>query len=128
MEDLRKTKYGKAPVTAEEIHKEFQKTEVFEDLGKSIHHIRKNFFNIVHIETNFAHCIFSSAKSIELILENTREEERMFLMDGTFRITPRGVFNQVLIIYFHYRNKVSIIFFKANVHDGKYVCACSSLS
>lgn len=111
LEECRRAKYGKAPTTGEEIQSDFRKFEIFEDLGRSRHRERGIFFNDIHIEANYCNCIFSSAKSISLIIENIREKDRFFIMDGTFRITPRGVFQQVLIIYLYYRNKVSAIHF-----------------
>lgn len=79
---------------------------MYEDLGLSLHHERGKFFNVVQITDEFENCIFSSSKSISLILENTEETSRFFLMDATFRITPRGIFQQVLILHFQYGIKV----------------------
>lgn len=72
----------------------------------TLHKNPKRFFNEIRIENNFSYCIFSSRKSVDLITEQIEEEERFFLMDGTFRITPRGVFKQVLIIHLQYKKKV----------------------
>lgn len=110
LECCRREKYGKAPSTAEEIRLEFQKQEIFEDLGKSRHREHDVFFNNIQIEPNFCNCLFSSSKSISLIREHIREQDRFYLMDGTFRITPRGIFQQVLIIHLQYRQKVGFYF------------------
>lgn len=110
LEDCRKKKYGKAPMNGEEILLEFQKENVFEDLGKSKHRERGIFFNEVQISNEYTNCIFSSSKSISLILDNVRQEDRFFLMDGTFRITPRGIFQQVLIIHVQFGIKVKFSF------------------
>lgn len=106
LEDIRKQKYGKPPKNGEEIKEEFNKPNVYQNLGLSLHHERGTFFNTMQITDTFENCIFSSSKSISLILENTTESSRFFLMDGTFRVTPRGIFQQVLILHFQYGIKV----------------------
>lgn len=110
LENCRRAKYGKAPTTGEEIFKEFQKPDVLSDLGISKHRERGQFFNELQINERFTNCIFSSAKAISLVLENVKEEDRFFLMDGTFRITPRGIFEQVLILHIQFGIKVIAIF------------------
>lgn len=50
MDEWRKNKYGKAPINAIEILHEFEKTEIFENLGRSIHRDRAVLFNTVQIE------------------------------------------------------------------------------
>lgn len=109
LQDCRKKKYGKAPTNCREILAEFQKPDIFEQLGLSRHHQRGIFFNTVQITDSYENCIFSSSKSISLILENTKEEDRFFLLDGTFRVTPRGNFQQVLILHFQFGIKVIFI-------------------
>lgn len=107
MEDWRKAKYGKAPTDAKGIAETFTNPTIFESLGKSLHKDHGQFFNCAQIEKNYTNCIFSSPRSIQLIKEELRDEnERFFLMDGTFSITPRGAFQQVLIIYAQFGIKV----------------------
>lgn len=106
MEDWRKAKYGKAPTDAKGITDAFKKSEIFDALGKSLHRERGTFFNCSQIHQNYTNCIFSSEKSIRLIDENVLEKDRHFLMDATFAITPRGAFQQVLIIYAEFGTKV----------------------
>lgn len=99
-------KYGKAPTNGEEIRIEFEKPEILNDLGMSKHREHGPFFNQLQINDHFTNCIFSSAKAISLVLENVDENDRFFLMDGTFRITPRGIFQQVLILHIQFGIKV----------------------
>lgn len=106
LENRRKLKYGKAPTSGEEIRAEFQKPDVLKDLGMSKHRENGPFFNHLQIDANFTNCIFSSAKAISLVMENIDEKDRFFLMDGTFRITPRGIFQQVLILHIQFGIKV----------------------
>lgn len=106
LRDVRKTRFGKSPTTPREIELEFQKPEIFNDLGQSL--AGGIIYNGIQIEEGFSNCIFSSPQSILLVKESLEPEERFFLMDATFRITPRGEFQQVLIIYIKYGIKVRI--------------------
>lgn len=107
LRNYRKTKYGKSPNTPQEIEAEFQKQDVFRDLGLSKFRERGLLFNKICIEKDYCNCIFSSEKSIALVKENLEVDERFFIMDGTFRITPRGAFQQVLIIHIQFGIRVS---------------------
>lgn len=110
MEDWRKAKYGKAPKNAKEIEDAFKKSDIFETLGKSLYRGRGTFYNCSQITENYENCIFSSPRSIQLIKENVDEKDRFFLMDATFSITPRGSFQQVLIIYAQFGPKVRLFY------------------
>lgn len=100
LENCREQKYGKAPTNCEEIQREFEKNNIFEELGRSKNRDRGIFFNTVQIGDTFENCIFSSPKSIALINRNIpNPKERFFLMDATFRVTPRSNFSQLLIIH-----------------------------
>lgn len=107
LRELRKTRYGKSPVTPNEIKIELSKPEIFNDLGQSL--LGGKTYNGIQIEDSYCNCIFSSPKSIALIKEHLEPHEHFFLMDGTFRVTPRGEFQQVFIIYIKYGIKVRII-------------------
>lgn len=111
MDEWHKAKYRKAPTDAEGIAREFEKEHIYEDLGKSLHKDKGIFYNGVQIEENFSNCIFSSEKSIQLIEDFVEKKDQFFLMDGTFRITPRGTFQQVLILYAAFGIKVFSIFY-----------------
>lgn len=104
----RKKKYGKSPTTAEEIQKEMSKPKIFDDLGLSLHREKGVLYDTIDIQPDYVNCFFSSKKSIELIKENVEEKDRFFLMDGTFKITPKGFFQQVLIIYVQFGIRVCI--------------------
>lgn len=110
LQNCRKQRYGKSPINGTEILVEFEKQSVLDNYGFSLLQDHGSFFNDVVISDNFENCIFSSAKSIELILQNTTEAERFFIVDGTFRITPKGVWQQVLILHINFGIKVSYLF------------------
>lgn len=109
LRDLRKTRFGKSPNTPYEIIEEFRKPEIAKTLGESLYNQSGSIFNGVQIENEFSNCIFSSPHSILLVKNNLETNERFFLMDATFRITPRGSFQQVLIIYIKFGIKVRSI-------------------
>lgn len=111
LRDLRKTKFGPSPNTPEEIMKEFQRPEIINVLGKSLYLDSGPIFNGIQIEAGYSNCIFSSPHSISLMKNNLETNQRFFLMDATFRITPRGTFQQVLIIHVKYGIKVRFDFF-----------------
>lgn len=105
--NIRSQKYGKSPTNGREVLLEFQKESVRNEYGYSLLQDHGPFFNDVIINDKFENCIFSSRKSIDLILENTLESERFFILDGTFRITAKGVWQQTLILHINFGIKVS---------------------
>lgn len=110
LEECRKQRYGKAPRNGREIIQEFSKTEGYQNLGLSLHRERGVFFNRMEVNEHFENCIFSSSKSISLILEHTKKEERCFVMDATFRSSPQGIWQQVLILQVQFGIKVAFYF------------------
>lgn len=116
LRNYRKTKYGKSPNTIEDIEREFSKPDVFEALGLSQFREHGVLYNGIQIEKEFCNCVFSSAKSIAVITDILEPHERFFVMDGTFNITPRGEFKQVLILHAEYGIKVSLIYVSKLYH------------
>lgn len=109
--DIRKEKYETSPNSLAEIKNSFENPIVLKDLGTSLHREHGQLFNIVHEEPDCGFCVFSSPKSIELIEENLDLQERFFLIDGTFKITPMcNIFHQVLIIHAQFGVKVSSLY------------------
>lgn len=104
--NLRKNRYGKAPVNGAEVLAAFQREQVLRDYGFSLLMERGRFFNDVITTDEFENVIFSSAKSIALILENVPESQRILVLDATFRITAKGVWQQVLILHARFGKKV----------------------
>lgn len=108
LRNLRKEKYESSPKTCDEIRKKFEDPVILRDLGTSLHREHGKLYNHLYDGKDFSYCIFSSPKSIELILSNVEEHERFFLMDATFAITPMcNIFKQVLIIHAQFGLKVS---------------------
>lgn len=100
--------YEKSPQNCSEIKLAFANPNILQELGTSLHREHGQIFNHVHEESEFAYCVLSSPKSIRLILDNLKEEERFYLCDATFSITPMcNVFHQTLLIYAQFGIKVS---------------------
>lgn len=104
---MRKKRHGASPQSFDEIAKEFNKSEVMNDIGKSLYGSKGALYNGIIIEKEFCNCFFSSEHSISLLKTNVPEHERFFVMDGTFRSSPRIGFQQNLIIYTQFGIKVT---------------------
>lgn len=63
------------------------------------------FFDTAYECKDYAYCVLSSKQTIELVENNMKANERHVLMDATFRITPVGPFNQLLILYIRKHKK-----------------------
>lgn len=107
LSNSRAQRYGKAPTNGDEVIDEFKKEHVSDAYAFSLLQDHGPFLNDVIITDAFENIIFSSSKSIQLILQNTKEEDRFFIVDGTFRITPNGIWTQVLIVHINFGIKVS---------------------
>lgn len=59
------------------------------------------------VESEFGFHVFGSHAIMKLVHEEIPPEQRTYLIDGTFKIVPRG-FAQLLIIAIEYKNDVSI--------------------
>lgn len=113
LSNWRNEKYQTSPKTIEDIRKAFETPSTLNDLGTSLHRDHGLIYNHVHKENDFSYCVLSSPKAIELMNNEFEEDERFYLIDGTFRITPMcKIFKQVLIIYGQFGLKVKIIHIK----------------
>lgn len=106
--NLKREKYDSSPSSIEEIQKAFDNPDILNDLGRSKDRENGILYKYAHEEKNFSYCVLQSPKSIQLILDNLKlPNERFFLIDGTFQITPMSsVFKQVLIIHAQFGIKV----------------------
>lgn len=120
LSNLRSQKYGNAPCNGKEVLEQIERDF---DLGYSL--LRNNdgellkLLDDVVITDTFENCIFSSSKSISLIKEFTEETTRFFILDGTFRITPKGVWQQILILHVNFGLKVSKVILLIRDHEMK---------
>lgn len=100
-----------SPTTPQEISENFKKEEIMREYGMTISTPTTEstpFFRGVIVEHDFAYCIFASQRIIDEI-NHLPEESRHYFMDGTFKVVPFGKFNQLLIIYIEFFQKVDIV-------------------
>lgn len=104
----KKEKYVTSPKNCEEIKKAFENPATLRDLGTSLHKDHGLIFNHIHEQEEFSYCVLSSPKSIQIMNDDLDKDERFYLIDGTFYITPMcSVFKQSLIIHGQFGLKVS---------------------
>lgn len=119
LSNWKKEKYETSPQSCDDIKKAFENPATLADLGTSLHKDHGLIFNHVHQQKEFSYCVLSSPKSIQIMNDELEPNERFFLIDGTFRITPMcKVFKQVLVIHGQFGLKVSLQY---------YVCMYSYL-
>lgn len=94
----------KNPTNADEIKKAYENAYVKTHYGLTIRALpdiekQSMFFKTAQECSEYAYCIFSSDEIVKEIKENTDPNQRKLFTDGTFKICPKGIFNQVLILY-----------------------------
>lgn len=97
-----------SPCTPLEIQQNFLLPDIMKEYGNAIAIGNDEpipFYRCVSIEQEFAYCIFASQRIIDEIAK-LPEERRHYYMDGTFKVVPFGDFNQLLIIYAEFFQKV----------------------
>lgn len=58
-------------------------------------------------EPDISFTLFASLNMIELIKQYIPPQNRRYMIDGTFDITPIGSYYQLLVIHIEYRHDVS---------------------
>lgn len=103
---IRNATIPKNPTNCLEIHNAFQNENIMQAIGFSQHAEKNIFFDGVIDTGLFTYCVFSSKDIIKQIEKKIDVQERKFMMDATFKVCPCGPFNQLLIIYIAYHEKV----------------------
>lgn len=67
------------------------------------------------VKKEHAYHVFASNSVVELITKHMVGQPRRYLIDGTFKVVPRG-FAQLLIIAIEYRNKVNEFYLAYHYH------------
>lgn len=106
--EIRNNSLPKNPSTCDEIAKIFEREDITKLIGTT--KTGKIFYNGVVESKDHSFCAFSSPSAINLFKKNVKYGERTVIMDGTFAIVPTGEFNQILIVYAVYMEKVIWIF------------------
>lgn len=106
LQAIRSSTIPPTPKTADDINKAYVNSAIFDEFGKSLHTEPKDFFKTAYECKSFSYCIFASETNIGYITENIAVQNRRYLMDATFKIVPDCSFNQLLIVYVEYLDKV----------------------
>lgn len=106
MAKARRESLPKNPKTIEEINTLFKTQSVHQNYGLAKRPIDEmapsdvQFFRGAYKVGEFSYCVFASEDIVKIIEKNIKDMERKTLFaDGTFKICPKGLFNQVLIMF-----------------------------
>lgn len=103
---LRNKVYPKSPQSYEEVVAAFNREEVMKSFGLTKHVEKSNFFKTVQKSSHDVYCLFASDIVINNIKKEIPVDRRHILMDATFKVCPKGIFKQLLIIYISYMGQV----------------------
>lgn len=103
---IRSASFPKNPITCDEIAAAFQEDNIMNAIGRSQNTAKETFYNGVVQTENYSFCVFSSKKIMNIIDQNIEVNRRNYLLDATFKVVPVGPFNQFLIFYINYIEKV----------------------
>lgn len=104
---IRSASLPKNPLNCNDVSKIFEREELLELLGTAT--TGETFYNGTLEGDDYGICVFSSAASIKLFESRIEYGERIMMMDGTFAVVPVGTFDQLLIIYGVYMEKVKFL-------------------
>lgn len=102
---LKNVPYPSMPKTPAEIRNAFKDPLTIVEFGYNLRDTHPFYINTVEINSSSAFTLFASHQVISIIEQNI--QDRNFLMDGTFAVTPMGDYYQLLVIYIEYCNDVS---------------------
>lgn len=109
---IRNAVFPKSPLNAIEVNERFKDEKTLNDYGfttrENVDH-KTPFFRHAEQTKDYEYCIFASKEVIDNILEHIEPENRTYYIDGTFKVTPLGVFVQVLIISIDFMGQVMIV-------------------
>lgn len=102
--------FPRNPKTAKEIVEAFQISEIFEEYAFNLQKSKLFYIDTVEVPTkeNFKggfFTIFASHHVIDMIKESIAPEKRNYLLNGTFKVSPKGFYQQ-LIIHIEVKNDI----------------------
>lgn len=109
---IRNSVLPKPPKTANEILEVFKNADVMEKYGmtdRENESTRSTFYKHAFQCDEFQCCIFCSDDVVTEMIQNIEETSRIFMIDGTFKITPFGEFVQVVIISVVFLGQVRVL-------------------
>lgn len=109
--NAKKPKYPKKPKTVTDVKKTFEDKETAQKFGRNLRNTEQFYIDTVvkkQSTKDSFFTIFASFQILNMVAAHIPACERIWMMDGTFDVTPVDVgYYQLLIIYIQYKNDVS---------------------
>lgn len=96
--------FPKSPANIEDLNREFDKEHIKSAFGTTTDDKPFYYGSISNEKSSCA--IFGSQEIMDNIEKNIPTQDRVYLMDATFKIVPMGFFTQLLLIYIAYKGSV----------------------
>lgn len=98
--------------TPDSIARAFENAETLNDFGLNMRKTERFYIDTIiesgkRGEPDVSFTLFASLQMIDLIKKHIPPQNRRYMMDATFDITPLGSYYQLLVIYIEYSNDVS---------------------
>lgn len=106
MGQVKNQPHPKIPKTCLEVQQMFQNPEIFNKYGSTLDHASALYIDTV-VTKDYSFCLFASQATINIVRRSINPCDRHYLIDGTFKVVPRG-FYQLIIISIEYKNDVSV--------------------
>lgn len=94
------------PRTSGEISDAFKNEAIYNEYGLNERKSEPFYIETVDKSPSYSFTLFASMQVVKMI-QHFLPENRRYLMDGTFDVTPLGCYAQLLVIYIEFKNDVS---------------------
>lgn len=102
-------KYPCNAESAEAIANEFKNPKTFSEFGLNLRKTEPFYIGTIELPSKYSFTVFAS-KQVMSLIDKHIPEDRKYMMDGTFDVTPLGCYYQLLVIHIEYQNDVSYAF------------------
>lgn len=106
---LKNNKYPKNPRSANDIRAAFEDPELIEKFAFNLRKTKMFYVDTVDVGESSHFTMFASYECIDMIKKHIAPQNRNYLVDGTFKVTPSG-FYQLLVIHIECKNEVCSLF------------------
>lgn len=100
-------KYPSRPKTTTEIKEAYDDRETMAQFGYNLRKTDRFYIETVGSE-ECGFTVFASHEMMRMVDEYIPPENRRFMLDGTFDVTPPGCFYQLVVIGIEYKKDVSV--------------------
>lgn len=101
--------YPRNVKSAEAIAVEFKNPKTFNEFGLNLRKTEPFYIGTVEVPSKYSFTVFAS-KQVMSLIDRHISDDRHYMMDGTFDVTPLGCYYQLLVIHIEYQNDVSHAF------------------